>query len=107
MKITYASATMRFDIVVADCLLTLILYRQPDRIRLGARVPYRVTGIKFLSGAVPQITHLFDKDTPTVFVLGNSPSNAHTYVCSNAAQALSGVSRLYHGLVALDKLLVD
>ena len=104
MKITYASATMRFDIEVVGCYLALTIYRQPDKIQLGHHVPYKVAGLTFLSAGHIQITHLFSRD-PTVFVLGRGALNSHTHRCRTVAEALSGGSRLYHGLVALDKLM--
>ena len=105
MKITYESATMQFDIEVVGNQLKLTLYKQPDRIRRGWRVPYEAAGITFKSSQTLQITHLFDKDDPTVYILGESGrNNSHVCRCDTAAEALSGGSRLYRGLVALDKL---
>ena len=105
MKITYESATMQFDIEVVGTLLKLTLYKQPDEIRRGWRVPYMAAGITFVSSCTVQITHLYDKDErPTVYILGtDSYSNSHGYRCDTATEALSGGSRLYRGLVALDK----
>ena len=105
MKITYESATMQFDIEVVGNLLGLTLYKQPDEIRRGWRVPYMAAGITFVSSCTVQITHLYDKDErPTVYILGtDSYSNSHVYRCNTVADALSGWSRLYRGLVALDK----
>ena len=104
MKITYESATMQFDIEVVGNQLGLTLYKQPDRIRRGWRVPYKAAGITFKSAHRLQITHLFDKDDPTVYILGEGGRNSHAYRCDTVAEALSGGSRLYRGLVALDKL---
>ena len=104
MKITYESATMRFSIEVVGNRLGLTLYKQPDRIRRGFCVPYKAVGIKFKSSQTVQITHLFDKDDPTVFILGEGGRNSHVYSCDTVAEALSGGSRLYRGLEALDKL---
>ena len=106
MKITYESATMQFDIEVVGNLLKLTVYKQPDRIRRGCCVPYEVAGITFTSSQALQITHLFDKDNPTVYILGEGGRNSHVCRCDTAAEALSGGSRLYRGLVALDKQLV-
>ena len=106
MKITYESATMQFDIEVVGNQLGLTLYKQPDRIRRGWRVPYVAAGITFTSSHSLQITHLFDKDDPTVYILGESGRNSHVYRCYTATEALSGGSRLYRGLVALDEQLV-
>lgn len=106
MKITYESATMQFDIEVVGTLLQLTLYKQPDRIRRGRCVPYMVAGVTFKSSQLLQITHLFDKDDPTVFILGEGGRNSHVYRCDTATEALSGGSRLYRGLVALDKQFV-
>ena len=105
MKITYESATMQFDIEVVGTLLQLTLYKQPDKIQRGWRVPYKAAGITFVSSCTVQITHLYDKDErPTVYILGtDSYSNSHVYRCDTATEALSGGSRLYRGLVALDK----
>ena len=104
MKITYTSATMQFDIEVVGTRLQLTLYKQPDRIHRGWRVPYKAAGITFVSSCTVQITHLYDKDDPTVYILGtDSYSNSHVYRCDTATEALSGGSRLYRGLVALDK----
>ena len=104
MKITYTSATMQFDIEVVGNRLKLTLYKQPARIRRGWCIPYMAAGIKFTSSQLVQITHLFDKDDTTVFILGtDSYSNSHVYRCDTATEALSGGSRLYRGLVALDK----
>ena len=104
MKITYTSATMQFDVEVAGNLLKLTLYKQPDRIRRGRCVPYMAAGVIFKSAHMLQITHLFDKDDPTVYILGEGSRNSHVYSCDTATEALSGGSRLYRGLVALDKL---
>ena len=112
MKITYESATMQFDIEIVGSRLKLTLYKQPDEIQRGRRVPYEAAGVTFVSSCTVQITHLFDEDGPTVYVLGNeslgtdSYSNSHVYRCDTIAEALSGGSRLYHGLVALDKQLM-
>ena len=107
MKITYESATMQFDIEVVGSRLKLTLYKQPDEIQRGRRVPYEAAGVTFVSSCTVQITHLFDKDGPTVYVLGtDSYSNSHVYRCDTIAEALSGGSRLYRGLVALDKQLM-
>ena len=107
MKITYASATMQFDIEVVGRQLKLTLYRQPDRIQIGRLVPYEAAGVTFVSSCTVQITHLFDKDTPTVYILGSREAyNTHAHRCNTVADALSGGSRLYHGLVALDKQLM-
>ena len=111
MKIAYESATMQFDIEVAGNLLKLTLYKQPDRIRRGHCVPYKAVGVTFKSAQVLQITHLFDKDDPTVYILGTESlgggvPNVHAHRCSTVAEALSGGSRLYRGLVALDKQLM-
>ena len=106
MKITYTSATMQFDIEVVGCQLKLTLYRQPDKIQIGRCVPYEAAGVTFLSSWNLQITQLFDKDTPTVYILGNgADNNTHAHRCNTVADALSGGSRLYRGLVALDKLM--
>ena len=105
MKITYESATMQFDIEVVGNQLGLTLYKQPDRIRSGWGTPYLVAGVTFKSVKMLQITHLFDYD-PTVYILGDGGRNSHVYRCDTAAEALSGGSRLYRGLVALDKQLV-
>ena len=105
MKITYASATMQFDIEVVGCQLKLTLCRQPDKIQIGRHVPYEAAGVTFLSSWAVQITHLFDKDTPTVYILGEGAVNVHAHRCKTVTEALSGGSRLYHGLVALDKLM--
>lgn len=107
MKITYESATMQFDIEIVGNLLGLTLYKQPDRIRRGWRVPYEAAGVTFMSSQVLQITHLFDKDDPTVYILGEGGRNSHVYRCDTAAEALSGGSRLYHGLVGLDNLMEE
>ena len=112
MKITYESATMQFSIEVVGNQLKLTLYKQPDGIRRGHCVPYKVAGITFKSSQLLQITHLFvDKDDPTVYILGTESlgggvPNVHAHRCSTVAEALSGGSRLYRGLVALDKQLV-
>ena len=103
MKITYESATMQFDIEVVGTRLQLTLYKQPDRIRRGWCVPYMVAGIKFTSSHLVQISHLFDKDDPTVYILGEGSRNSNGYICDTATEALSGGARLYRGLVALDK----
>ena len=106
MKITYESATMQFSIEVVGNQLKLTLYKQPDRIRRGWRVPYEAAGITFKSSQMVQISPLFDKDDPTVYILGECSRNSHVYSCDTVAEALSGGSRLYRGLVALDKQLV-
>ena len=111
MKITYESVTMQFSIEVIGNQLKLVLYRQPDKIQIGRRVPYEAAGVTFVSAHQLQITHLFDKDDPTVYILGNESlgggvPNVHAYRCDTVAEALSGGSRLYHGLVALDKQLM-
>ena len=106
MKITYESATMQFSIEVVGNQLGLTLYKQPDKIQRGHRVPYEVAGVTFKSSQLLQITHLFDKDDPTVFILGEGGRNSHVYRCDTATEALSGGSRLYRGLVALDKQFV-
>ena len=106
MKITYESATMQFDIEVVGTLLQLTLYKQPDRIRRGWGVPYKAAGVTFKSSQTVQISHLFNKDDPTVYVLGEDGRNSHVYRCDTATEALSGGSRLYRGLVALDKQFV-
>ena len=106
MKITYESATMRFSIEVVGNQLGLTLYKQPDKIQRGRSVPYEVAGVTFKSSQLLQITHLFDKDDPTVFILGEGGRNSHVYRCDTATEALSGGSRLYRGLVALDKQFV-
>ena len=103
MKITYESATMQFSIEVVGNQLKLTLYKQPDRIRRGWCAPYLVAGVTFKSSRMVQLTHLFDKDHPTVYILGDSGRNSHVYSCDTVAEALSGGSRLYRGLVALDK----
>ena len=111
MKITYESATMQFDIEMEGNQLKLVLYRQPDKIQIGRRVPYEAAGVTFVSSNTLQITHLFDKhNPPTVYILGTASlgggvPNVHAYRCNTVAEALSGGSRLYHGLVALDKLM--
>lgn len=107
MKITYESATMQFDIEIVGNLLGLTLYKQPDRIHRGWRVPYKAAGVTFISSQVLQITHLFDKDGPIVYILGEGGRNSHVYRCDTAAEALSGGSRLYHGLVGLDNLMEE
>ena len=106
MKITYESATMQFSIEVVGNQLKLTLYKQPDRIRRGWYVPYMAAGITFKSAQQVQTTYLFDKDHPTVYILGDGGRNSHVYSCDTVAEALSGGSRLYRGLVALDKQLV-
>ena len=111
MKITYGSAAMQFDIEIVGSRLKLILYKQPDKIQIGWRVPYEAAGVTFVSAHQLQITYLFDKDDPTVYILGNESlgggvPNVHAYRCDTIAEALSGGSRLYHGLVALDKQLI-
>ena len=106
MKITYESATMQFSIEVVRNQLKLTLYKQPDKIQRGRRVPYMVAGVTFKSSQVVQISHLFNKDDPTVYVLGEDGRNSHVYRCDTVAEALSGGSRLYRGLVALDKQFV-
>ena len=106
MKITYESATMQFSIEVVGNQLKLTIYKQPDRIRRGWRVPYMAAGVTFKSAQLLQISHLFDKDDPTVYVLGEGSRNSNVYRCDTVAEALSGGSRLYRGLVALDKQLV-
>lgn len=106
MKITYESATMQFSIEVVGNQLKLTIYKQPDKIQRGRRVPYEVAGVTFKSSQLLQITHLFDKDDPTVFILGEGGRNSHVYRCDTATEALSGGSRLYRGLVALDKQFV-
>ena len=106
MKITYESATMQFNIEVVGNQLGLTLYKQPDKIQRGHRVPYMAAGVTFMSSQTLQITHLFNKDHPTVYILGESGRNSHVYRCDTATEALSGGSRLYRGLVALDKQLV-
>ena len=111
MKITYESATMQFDIEMERNRLKLTLYRQPDEIQIGRRVPYKVAGVTFMSSHTLQITYLFDKDDPEVYLLGNGSlgggePNVHAYRCNTVAEALSGGSRLYRGLVALDKQLM-
>ena len=103
MKITYESATMQFDIEVVGNQLGLTLYKQPDRIRRGWYVPYMAAGITFKSAQTVQISHLFNKDDPTVYILGEGGRDSHVYSCDTVAEALSGGSRLYRGLVALDK----
>ena len=106
MKITYESATMQFSIEVVGNQLGLTLYKQPDKIQRGRSVPYEVAGVTFKSSQLLQITHLFDKDDPIVFILGEGGRNSHVYRCDTATEALSGGSRLYRGLVALDKQFV-
>ena len=111
MKITYESATMQFDIEMEGNRLKLTLYRQPDEIQIGRRVPYEAAGVTFMSSHQLQITHLFDKETPTVYILGNERlgggvPDVHAHRCNTVAEALSGGSRLYRGLVALDKQLM-
>ena len=111
MKITYESATMQFDIEMEGNLLKLTLYKQPDEIQIGRRVPYKVAGVTFMSSHHLQITYLFDKDGPEVYILGNERlgggvPDVHAYRCNTVAEALSGGSRLYRGLVALDKQLM-
>ena len=106
MKITYESATMQFSIEVVGNQLKLTLYKQPDGIRRGHCVPYKVAGITFKSAHMLQITHLFDKDDPTVYILGEGGRNSNVCRCDTVTEALSGGSRLYRGLVALDKQLV-
>ena len=110
MKITYESVTMRFDIEMEGILLRLTLYKQPDKIQIGRCVPYEAAGVTFESSNTLRITQLFDKKTPTVYILGTESlgggvPNVHAYRCSTVAEALSGGSRLYRGLVALDKLM--
>ena len=111
MKITYESVTMRFDIEMEGNLLKLTLYKQPDEIQIGRRFPYEAAGVTFVSAGHLQITHLFDKyDSPTVYILGTESlgvgvPNVHAHRCNTVAEALSGGSRLYRGLVALDKLM--
>lgn len=110
MKITYESATMQFDIETEGDRLKLILYKQPDEIQIGRRVRYEAAGVTFMSSHTLQITHLFDKDDPTVYILGSESlgggvPNVHAHRCNTVAEALSGGSRLYRGLVALDKQL--
>ena len=106
MKITYESATMQFSIEVVGNQLKLTIYKQPDKIRRGWRVPYMAAGITFKSAQMLQISHLFDKDDPIAYVLGEGSRNSNVYRCDTVAEALSGGSRLYRGLVALDKQLV-
>ena len=112
MKITYESVTMQFSIEVIGNQLKLVLYRQPDKIQIGRRVRYEAAGVTFVSSHQLQITHLFDKhDSPTVYILGTDSlgggvPNVHAYRCNTVAEALSGGSRLYRGLVALDKQLM-
>ena len=106
MKITYESATMQFSIEVVGNQLKLTIYKQPDRIRRGWGVPYKAAGVTFKSSQMVQISHLFNKDDPTVYVLGEDGRNSHVYRCDTVAEALSGGSRLYRGLVALDKQFV-
>ena len=106
MKITYESATMQFDIEVVGNQLGLTLYKQPDSIRRGRRVPYVAAGVTFVSSQILQITHLFDNNPPTVYILGESGRNSHVHRCDTATEALSGGSQLYRGLVALDEQLV-
>ena len=111
MKITYESATMQFDIEMERNRLKLTLYKQPDEIQIGRRVPYKVAGVTFVSAHHLQITPLFGEETPTVYILGNESlgggvPNVHAYRCDTIAEALSGGSRLYRGLVALDKQLM-
>ena len=106
MKITYESATMQFDIEIVGNQLGLTLYKQPDRIRRGWCVPYLVAGVTFKSVKMLQITHLFENYDPTVYILGDGGRNSHVYRCDTVAEALSGGSQLYRGLVALDKQLV-
>ena len=111
MKITYESATMQFDIEIVGNLLRLTLYKQPDEIQIGRRVPYKAAGVTFMSSHQLQITYLFDKDDPEVYILGNGSlgggvPDVHAYRCNTVAEALSGGSRLYRGLVALDKQLM-
>ena len=111
MKITYESAIMQFDIEIVGILLRLTLYKQPDEIQIGRRVPYKVAGVTFMSSHTLQITYLFDKEAPEVYILGNESlgggvPDVHAYGCKPVAEVLSGGSRLYHGLVALDKQLM-
>ena len=111
MKITYESATMQFDIEIVGSQLKLVLYRQPDKIQIGRRVRYEAAGVTFVSAHQLQITHLFDRDDPTVYILGTESlgvgvPNVHAHRCNTVAEALSGGSRLYRGLVALDKQLM-
>ena len=119
MKITYESATMQFDIETEGDWLKLTLYKQPDEIQIGQRVRYEAAGVTFVSACQLQITHLFDKDDPTVYILGTESlgggvpnvhayrcPNVHAYRCNTVAEALSGGSRLYRGLVTLDKQLM-
>ena len=110
MKITYGSATMQFDIEIVGSRLKLILYKQPDEIQIGRCVPYKAAGVTFMSSHSMRITYLFDKETPTVYILGNERLgggvlDVHAHRCDTVAEALSGGSRLYRGLVALDKLM--
>ena len=106
MKITYESATMQFSVEVVGNQLGLTLYKQPDRIRRGWYVPYVAAGITFKSAQAVQISHLFNKDDPTVYILGDGGRDSHVYRCDTVTEALSGGSRLYRGLVALDKQFV-
>ena len=106
MKITYESATMQFSVEVVGNQLKLTLYKQPDRIRRGWYVPYEAAGITFKSAQTVQISHLFNKDDPTVYILGEGGRDSHVYRCDTVTEALSGGSRLYRGLVALDKQFV-
>ena len=108
MRITYESATMQFNIEVVGNQLGLTLYKQPDEIQIGRSVRYEAAGVIFTSSYTLQITHLFDKDDPTVYILGTESlggggRNSHVCRCDTVAEALSGGSRLYRGLVALDK----
>ena len=114
MKITYESATMQFDIEIVGNRLKLVLYKQPDEIQIGRRVRYEAAGVSFVSSYQLQITHLFDKFDkygPMVYILGTASlggdvPNVHAHRCNTVAEALSGGSRLYRGLVALDKQLM-
>ena len=110
MKITYESATMQFDIEIVGSRLKLTLYKQPDEIQIGRRVRYEAAGVAFKSSHELQITHLFDEDDPTVYILGTESlgggvPNVHAHRCNTVAEALSGGSRLHRGLVALDEQL--
>ena len=111
MKITYESATMQFDIETEGDRLRLTLYKQPDEIQIGRRVHYEAAGITFMSSQSLHIAHLFDEDNPTVFILGRvslggGVPNVHACRCNTVAEAVSGGTRLYRGLVALDKQLL-
>ena len=110
MRITYESATMQFDIEMEGDRLKLTLYKLPDEIQSGRRVRYEAAGITFIYSHTLQITYLFNKNDPSVYILGTG-SLGGAYRCNtvaeDVAEAVSGGSRLYRGLVALDKQLME